>query len=53
MYSKWKEFLIDVGDIIGGLFVGLGAGLNSKPSLIIGIILILLTFIIKYYKKCH
>lgn len=49
--SKWKDFLIDIGDTIGGIFVGLSLGEDSKPMLIFGVLLIMTSIYLEYFQK--
>lgn len=49
--TKWKDFLIDIGDTIGGIFVGLSLGEDSKPMLIFGVLLIMTSIYLEYFQK--
>jgi uncharacterized membrane protein HdeD (DUF308 family) len=49
--SRWKEFLIDIGDTIGGIFVGLSFDADSRYLLIFGVILIMTSIYLEYFEK--
>lgn len=38
--KRWKDFLIDIGDTIGGIFLGMSLDADSKFMMILGTLLI-------------
>ena len=49
--SRVEEILIDIGDTLSGVLLGLGIGLPNKKCVLLGSILLVLTVLIKYYSS--
>lgn len=49
--NRWKDFFIDIGDTIGGIFVGMSLDADSKLMLIFGVFLIVLSIYLEYFQK--
>lgn len=49
--NKWKDFITDIGDTIGGVLVGLSFNPQSKIMLIVGIYMIMTSIYLEYFKK--
>ena len=48
---RWKDFMIDIGDTIGGVFVGLSLGSGSEFMLVFGVLMIMTSIYLEYFKK--
>lgn len=49
--SRWKDFLIDIGDTIGGIFLGMSLDADSKFLMVTGAVLIVTSIYLEYFKK--
>lgn len=47
--SKWKDFMKDVGDIMGGILVGVALSDFNTSLLIIGVIFISLSLYLEHF----
>ncbi len=49
--SRWKDFLIDIGDTVGGIFVGMSLDADSRFLLVFGVMLIMTSIYLEYFQK--
>lgn len=49
--KKWKGFLNDIGDTIGGFLVGVGFCSHEIMPVVIGLLMILTSISIEYFGK--
>lgn len=47
--SKWKDFIKDIGDIMGGILVGYALSDFNIPILVIGVIFIGLSLYLEHF----
>jgi hypothetical protein len=48
--NNLKDFIIDIGDTLGGILLGLSLDAGSHGMMVIGAILIIATIYLKYFK---
>ena len=46
--SKWRAFLLDIGDSIGGVVIGMAMVKHDISSGLIGVGILVLSFVLKY-----
>lgn len=51
MRTRWKDFLIDIGDTIGGIILGMSLDADSKAMMIGGVLLITTSIYLEYFNK--
>ena len=49
--NKLKEPIIDIGDTIGGIILGLSLDAHSNLMLVLGIVLIIASIYLKYFNN--
>lgn len=49
--NRWKHFIIDIGDTIGGIFLGMSFYNHDKFSFIFGAFLIITSIYLEHYKR--
>jgi len=50
MRDNFKDFVIDIGDTLGGILLGLSLDTDNRLVMVLGVILITLTIYFKYFK---
>lgn len=51
MKSRWKEFIVDMGDTVGGILIGASIDKANYPMLISGVLLLMTSIYLEYFKK--
>ena len=51
MKSRWKEFVVDIGDTVGGILIGASIDKANYPMLISGVLLLMTSIYLEYFKK--
>ena len=51
MKSRWKEFVVDMGDTVGGILIGASIDKANYPMLISGVLLLMTSIYLEYFKK--
>jgi hypothetical protein len=48
--NNLKDFIIDIGDTLGGILLGLSLDAGSHGMMVVGALLIIATIYLKYFK---
>lgn len=51
MKSRWKEFVVDMGDTVGGILIGASIDKANYPMLISGVLILMTSIYLEYFKK--